>query len=289
VTVKGQRHIETQAGTPCEALPGRCLGERFEVEGMVGSGGMGVVFRCRDQLDGGTVAVKLLQRREYLTAERFPREAATLASLNHPAIVRYIAHGITPQGEPYLAMEWLHGETLADRIARGPIDPRAVARLGARILQALAVAHAHRIVHRDLKPTNIFLPGADVEQAKLLDFGIAQRAQDDWHITRPGGAMGTPVYMPPEQFRDGSTVDGRADVFSLACVLVESLVGESARACAQECAAGAPGPQETALATRRGCPTSCARPPTPCQTARHDRASVARGIPCRAPNNASPR
>jgi serine/threonine protein kinase len=233
VTVKGQRHIETQADTPPqgEAEARRCLGERFEVERMVGSGGMGVVFRCRDLLDGSTVAVKLLQRREYLAIERFAREATTLASLNHPAIVRYIAHGITPQGEPYLAMEWLEGETLADCIARGPIDPKAVARLGARVLQALAAAHAHGIVHRDLKPTNIFLTDGDLDQAKLLDFGIAQRGQNAgaWRITRPGGAMGTPVYMAPEQYRDGSNVDSRADVFSLACVLVESLVGEPPR------------------------------------------------------------
>lgn len=201
---------------------------------MVGSGGMGVVFRCRDLLDGAVVAVKLLQRREYLAVERFSREAGTLATLIHPAIVRYIAHGITAHGEPYLAMEWLDGQNLAEFLEHGPARPKAVARLGARILQALAVAHAQGIIHRDLKPSNIFLPQGDLGQAKLIDFGIAHRAQDAWPITRPGGAVGTPMYMAPEQFRGQDEVDGRADVFSLGCVLFEALVGEPPRFCTQE-------------------------------------------------------
>jgi tetratricopeptide (TPR) repeat protein len=160
-------------------------------------------------------------------------QAATLAGLVHPAIVRYVAHGITTEGEPYIAMEWLDGETLADRIARGPVEPEAIARLGSRILQALAAAHACGIVHRDVKPSNIFLAGGDLGQAKLLDFGIARRAHDVWQITRPDGGMGTPMYMPPEQFRDGSKVDGRADVFSLGCVLYESSIGEPPRLAVQ--------------------------------------------------------
>jgi len=154
LTVKGQRHIETQEEAACQAAPRRCLGERFEVEGLVGSGGMGVVFRCRDLLDGSPIALKILQRPQYIAIERFAREAEMLASLVHPGIVRYVAHGITPQGEPYLAMQWLDGETLSDRIALGPIKADATARLGAKVLGALAVAHARGIVHRDLKPSH---------------------------------------------------------------------------------------------------------------------------------------
>lgn len=227
--MQGQRHIETRADTPSPAAARRCLGERFEVEGMVGSGGMGVVFRCRDLLDGNLVAVKLLQRHEYLAIERFTREAGTLATLVHPAIVRYIAHGIGPQGEPYLAMEWLDGQNLAEYLEDGLADPKAVALLGARVLQALAAAHAQGIIHRDLKPSNIFLPEGDLGRAKLIDFGIAQRVQDAWSITRPGGAVGTPMYMAPEQLRGQGEVDGRADVFSLGCVLVEALTDEPPR------------------------------------------------------------
>jgi tetratricopeptide (TPR) repeat protein len=126
-------------------------------------------------------------------------------------------------------MEWLDGETLADRLYRGAIGPVAAARLGSRVLQALAVAHSRGIVHRDIKPSNLFLPEADLGQAKLLDFGIARRAQDDLPLTRPGAALGTPMYMAPEQRRDGDAVDRRADIFSLGCVLYECATGEPPR------------------------------------------------------------
>jgi serine/threonine-protein kinase len=102
----------------------------------------------------------------------------------------------------------------------------AAARLGSRVLGALAAAHGHGIVHRDIKPSNLFLPGADLDQAKLLDFGIARWTHDDLRVTRPGKALGTPMYMAPEQTRDGDAVDARADVFSLGCVLYECATGE---------------------------------------------------------------
>jgi hypothetical protein len=123
-------------------------------------------------------------------------------------------------------MEWLDGETLADRLVRGAIGPVAAARMGSRVLRALAAAHRHGIVHRDIKPSNLFLPAADLGQAKLLDFGIARRAQDDLRVTGPGKTLGTPMYMAPEQARDGDAVDGRADIFSLGCVLYECATGE---------------------------------------------------------------
>ena len=202
------------------------FGERFQVEALVASGGMGVVFRGRDLLDGQAVALKVLRRQGHNATERLLREAEALAALSHPAVVRYVGHGMTLQGEPYLAMEWLDGETLADRLARGAIGSVAAARLGSRVLLALAVAHAHGVVHRDIKPSNLFLPEADLGQAKLLDFGIARRTQDDWPVTRPGTALGTAMYMAPEQARDGDAVDGRADIFSLGCVLYECATGE---------------------------------------------------------------
>jgi serine/threonine protein kinase len=202
------------------------FGGRFQVESLVGSGGMGMVFRGRDLLDGQSVALKVLRKQGHDATERLFREAEALAALSHPAIVRYVAHGATVQGEPYLVMEWLDGETLEDRLARGAIGPVAAARLGCRVLGALAAAHEHGIVHRDIKPSNLFLPGADLDQAKLLDFGIARRTQDDLRVTRPGKALGTPMYMAPEQARDGEAVDGRADIFSLGCVLYECATGE---------------------------------------------------------------
>jgi len=223
--VMNQGQNETREGLSCVAVERQRFGERFEVEALVGSGGMGMVFRARDLADGQTVALKVLLRQGSLASERFLREAEALAALAHPAIVRYVAHGATPQGEPYLAMEWLDGETLAERLGRGAIGALAAARLGSRVLQALAAAHGRGIVHRDIKPSNLFLPGAELEQVKLLDFGIARRTQDDWQVTRPGVALGTPLYMAPEQSHDGDVVDGRADIFSLGCVLAECATG----------------------------------------------------------------
>ena len=220
---------ETREEPQCLACEQMRFGERFDIEALVGSGGMGMVFRGRDRMDGQAVAVKVLHRRGPMASERFLREAEVLAALAHPAIVRYVAHGMTPQGEPYLAMEWLDGETLADRLARGAVGPAATARLGSRVLQALAVAHARGIVHRDIKPANLFLPAADLDQVRLLDFGIARRRQDDWQVTRPGMALGTGLYMAPEQARDGDGVDQRADIFSLGCVLVECATGKPPR------------------------------------------------------------
>jgi hypothetical protein len=207
------------------------FGERFVADVLVGGGGMGMVLRGLDLLDGSRVALKVLHRKEYLAVERFTREAENLAGLQHPAIVRYVAHGRTVRGEPYLAMEWLDGESLADRLERVGLEPSAAARLGARVLRALAVAHGQGIVHRDIKPSNLFLVNGDLEQAKLLDFGIASKTHGDWQVTRPGGVLGTPLYMAPEQGCGSACgsqqVDGRADIFSLGCVLYECISGEA--------------------------------------------------------------
>jgi hypothetical protein len=224
--VRDQDLFETQEVPACVVRDRGRFGERFQVESLVGSGGMGMVFRGRDLLDGQPVAVKVLRKQGHDATERLFREAEALAALAHPAIVRYVAHGATLQGEPYLVMEWLDGETLEDRLARGAIGPVAAARLGSRVLGALAAAHGLGIVHRDLKPSNLFLPGADLGQAKLLDFGIARWTHDDLRVTRPGKTLGTPMYMAPEQARDGEAVDGRADIFSLGCVLYECAIGE---------------------------------------------------------------
>jgi serine/threonine protein kinase len=197
----------------------RCFGERFEVKALIGSGGMGMVFRGRDRVDGQAVALKVLHRQGPLASERFQREAEALAALAHPAIVRYVAHGKTQQGEPYLAMEWLDGETLADRLLRGVVGPMATARLGSRVLQALAAAHARGIVHRDLKPSNLFLPAAQLDQVKLLDFGIARRAQDEWQMTRPGTTLGTGLYMAPAHVAGRTTAVLRVGTYGPAAQL----------------------------------------------------------------------
>ncbi len=190
---------------------------------------MGLVYRAKDLKTGEHVALKVVAEPQGTQSLRFQQEAMVLADIAHPAIVRYLAHGSTARGEQYMAMEWLDGETLEDRLARGPLRISETLQLGRRVAEALAVAHKHGVVHRDIKPANVFLPAGDPAQAKVLDFGIARRLFDphqNLRITSANAALGTPLYMAPEQARGASTVDGRADIFALGCVLFECLTGQ---------------------------------------------------------------
>jgi eukaryotic-like serine/threonine-protein kinase len=203
-------------------------GDRFRVEGDAIEGGMGLVYRAKDLKTGEHVALKVVAEPQGTQSLRFQQEALVLADIAHPAIVRYLAHGSTARGEQYMAMEWLEGETLEDRVARGPLRISETLQLGRRVAEALAVAHKHGVVHRDIKPANVFLPAGDPAQAKVLDFGIARRLFDphqSLRLTSANAALGTPLYMAPEQARGASNVDGRADIFALGCVLFECLVG----------------------------------------------------------------
>src|SRR6185369_6749728 len=123
----------------------------------------------------------------------------------------------TAGGELYLAMEWLDGEDLSHRFQRSGLTIPETLALGVRAAGALGAAHARGVVHRDIKPSNIFLPGGDVAQAKILDFGIARAGQGSLGNTGTGIMVGTPGYMSPEQARGLKTIDARADVFSLGC------------------------------------------------------------------------
>jgi predicted Ser/Thr protein kinase/tetratricopeptide (TPR) repeat protein len=203
------------------------LADRFVLEQMAGRGGMGEVYRAIDRRTGKAVAVKVLRRHEDDQVTRFEREARILAGLAHPRIVRYVEHGILPSGEPYLAMEWLDGEDLATRLARGRLGTADGVALGVSVAEALAVLHGQGIVHRDLKPSNVFLVGGRIEQIKLLDFGLA-RIADSTRMTSSGAVLGTVAYMAPEQARGDQELDARADVFALGCVLFECLTGEPA-------------------------------------------------------------
>ncbi|WP_437319394.1 protein kinase domain-containing protein [Sorangium sp. So ce385] len=216
------REVDTTAVQPGDVIAGR-----FEIDGRAGAGGMGEVFRARDRSSGRDVAVKVLLERRLDDEVRFTREAAVLSELRHPGIVEYVTSGETPSGQRYLVMEWLAGEDLSVRLARGALGVDEALALGARVAEALAAAHARGVVHRDLKPSNIFLVERDVTRAKVLDFGIARRG-DAKTITRAGALLGTPGYMAPEQARSGRDVDARADVFALGCVLFECLTGTPA-------------------------------------------------------------
>jgi eukaryotic-like serine/threonine-protein kinase len=205
---------------------GKVYADRFQVLEVSGQGGMGTICRAHDLQTGAQVALKILHDRQAVSTERFDQEAALLSELAHPGIVRYIAHGVTSAGEHYLAMEWLEGETLEDRLGRGPLGTLESARLGRRALETLAAAHRRGVVHRDIKPANLFLPSDDLTQVKLLDFGIARRMYESRRLTVTGSTLGTPMYMSPEQARGESRVDARADIFALGCVLFECLTGK---------------------------------------------------------------
>ena len=137
---------------------------RYEILSLLGQGGMGVVYRARDRASGEVVAVKVLLERRASAVERFAREAAVLSRLDHPGIVRYGAHGVTDAGEPYLAMEWLDGESLSGRFGRGVLSVDETLTLATQVSEALAAAHARGVVHRDLKPSNLFLVDRDIRQ-----------------------------------------------------------------------------------------------------------------------------
>ena len=209
--------------------PSRPIAERFVLKERAGAGGMGTVYRALDTRTGHTVALKLLQATHNpQDAERFTREAQLLCELRHPGIVEYLAHGVTRDGQPYLAMEWLDGEDLSRHLARGALrlaDSLTLLRLTA---SALAVAHQRGILHRDLKPSNLFLRDGEVEGVAILDFGLARRREFSHAITGTGVVSGTPAYMAPEQARGERDLSPAVDVFSLGCVLFECLTGRRA-------------------------------------------------------------
>jgi tetratricopeptide (TPR) repeat protein len=206
--------------------PGDLLDGRFDLERVAGSGGMGTVYRAVDRTSGEPVAIKLLRSTAADTMGRFAREIRVLAALRHPGIVRYIADGRTPEGELWLAMEWLDGQTLSHRLAHGGLTAAESIALARRVAEALGMAHERNVVHRDVKPSNLFLPDGDLERIKVLDFGVARITDATRDATRTGVMIGTPGYMAPEQTRGDKDVGARADVFALGCVLFECLTGQ---------------------------------------------------------------
>lgn len=197
---------------------------RFERLERAGAGGMAVVWKARDVETGGTVALKVMRTDAEVSAVRFDREVRLLAELDHPALVRYVTHGADDDGGPWLAMEWLAGESLDRRLARGPLAEDDCLALARRLAEGLAVLHGRGIVHRDIKPSNIFLVDGSAGRAKLLDFGIARNAASTG-LTRTNTVLGTVGYMAPEQARGDRDCGPAADIFSLGCVLFECLSG----------------------------------------------------------------
>jgi len=202
--------------------PGAIVDERFELLEVAGRGGMGVVYRAHDRRTDRPVALKVTQRES--DVDRFLREGRVLAELDHPAVVRLVAHGTLADGGPYLAMEWLDGVDLRERLSRRGLTIAETLALARRVLSGLEAAHGVGVVHRDIKPSNLWLVDDDAARACLLDFGIA-RAHLGAPLTWAGAPLGTPGYMAPEQARAADRADGRADLFALGCVLFECLTG----------------------------------------------------------------
>lgn len=209
-------------------IAGELFAGRFSVERIAGSGGMGTVYAARDLSTERKVALKLLQAgtHSFGDIERFSREASVLAELEHPGIVSYVAHGAAPDGQRFLAMEWLDGEDLGQRLRRGPLSIRDTISLLRQVASALAIAHSRGVVHRDLKPSNLFLTFGEMERVKILDFGIARRMAASQVMTRTGLVIGTPEYMAPEQARGDKEITAATDIFSLGCVVYECLTGQ---------------------------------------------------------------
>ena len=200
------------------------LAGRFVIEREVGRGGVGIVYRASDQVTGTPVALKVIAIPGVDAGEeaRFGREGRVLAGLSHPGIVRVVAFGQLEEGHPYVAMEWLEGEDIAQRQKRAPLTFAAALEIGAQVADALDYAHSVGIVHRDIKPSNVILLG-DPLTAKLVDFGVA--SAEDARLTRTGAIIGTPAYMAPEQARGDAEVDARSDIYGLGATLFEMIAG----------------------------------------------------------------
>lgn len=200
--------------------------DRYKLEGVIGAGGFGTVYRARHTVMNRVVALKLLHGRpDEEQRQRFVREAQATAAIEHPSIVQVFDFGTTSDGEMFLAMELLEGEELEERRMRAPLPPHEALQIMCEVLAALTHAHAAGVVHRDLKPANIFLTTQGV---KLLDFGISLVRDDGAErMTRTGLVMGTPLYMAPESFTGVREADERVDVYAVAAMLYELLSGRS--------------------------------------------------------------
>lgn len=210
------------------------ISDRYEILGTLGEGGMGTVYCVLDKTLDKKFAMKVLRKElasDREIARRFEREVTAAKALNHPNLVSVYAHGINPDGSPFLIMDFIDGETLSARIQRlGELPPNEAMEIFIQVADAIAHAHENGILHRDLKPSNIMIASSDSGHplVKVVDLGIAKvlptSGRDTLNLTRTGEIFGSPLYMSPEQCK-GEVVDARCDIYSMGCVMYETLVG----------------------------------------------------------------
>ena len=207
-------------------MVGETIADRYELEEVVGHGGMSTVYKAHDSLLERNVALKVLHQQyneDEDFVERFKHEARSVAQLQHPNIVTVIDRG-EEDGRQYIVFEFIDGENLKELVVRkGRLDLRDALEIAHEIARGLAFAHDHGLVHRDVKPQNVLLNGDG--RAKVTDFGIARSLDVDHGVTQTGTILGTSNYIAPEQ-ASGQPVDAHTDVYSLGIVLYEMLTGE---------------------------------------------------------------
>lgn len=211
-----------------ETRTGETILGKYEVGPVLGLGGMAAVYAARHMTLRRDIALKVLHKRFAVDKElgaRFVREARETAATGHGAFVGVHDAGITEDGCAFIEMERLAGRDLYSiRKSEKQLAPERVVRISIQVLDALEVIHKRNVIHRDIKSANIYIEGPE-EKVKLLDLGFA-KASDDLKLTSPNALLGTPFYISPEQYVDPTTVDARADIFSLGVVMFEVLTGE---------------------------------------------------------------
>lgn len=240
-SIAGPQEAENQSGDPARAQSAEQSGlssgslfiEKYQIMDRIGSGGMGVVYRCSQVFIGKDMAIKTLNQSSMTdeAVQRFQTEAKAAGSLCHPNLVSVHDFGVTPEGTPYMVMDYVPGKTLQDVLSdHGQLDLETVLDIFIQCADGLAHAHEKGVLHRDIKPSNIVLiqeknigPGS----IRILDFGIAKinaNSAQTQELTRTGMVIGSPLYMSPEQ-SIGKRMDWRTDIYSLGCVLYECLCG----------------------------------------------------------------
>jgi len=214
---------------PAERI-GTTLGGRYRLDEVIGAGGMGVVFRGTHTWTERPVAVKVLNDlSDPELVRRFFREAKAATKIAHDNVVDVLDMGEASDGSPFIVLELLEGESLAERLARRPMTPEEALTFALPVMDALATAHASDVVHRDVKPENLFLHTDTKGRLvpKIVDFGISKLLDVTLSVqTKAGTMIGTPEYMSPEQIEGSKSIDGQSDVWSIGVVLFEALAGQ---------------------------------------------------------------